>query len=581
MTWEIFIDGKFVGSELIEIRQELNAFETAKFAISNDIDNRLLVADDQTVVIKYLGTEVWTGTLQGIKYEQKRLVCTAYDTVYDLLSKKVIDNDFTTDTISTILTAVAAEVPGVSASTAAGGSHTVTFNQTICYDAVKFLARLANLDYYSSGGDTINIAARGQARGVIPIESVSRRGINRNEKRDLILVRGQDSTGAKLTGTAGAGTDVTVFTEKKAQTQASLDALATDYLGQLNKDSSGVVLTINMVYAYPLQPGDTITVVNPSLNLDGSYKIWRISKKSVIAIVEVDVPESLLERLLEKTRNLEDLGIITYGVTDLADISGDLDDIADGTTYKKISGSDVTSNRVDYDKILDGSTYGKIKVDDITSNRVDYDKIGDGVSFIKVSASDLTSNRVDFDKLQDGTTYKKVSGSDLTSNRVDYDKIQDGSTYEKVRGSMVTGGYVKIRAVAGTPSASSYSGQHIYWTAVDKVYFSDGSNWYDTGVTGSDIWSEATRKLTSIYGNTAIDDITNLADGAAEVPAQGLFLVMVWHEQSSGFQIQAKDYNGTWRDLIDFGNNLFDGGGNLYHYVCNSPLYCDGTNIRI
>ena len=43
----------------------------------------------------------------------------------------------------------------------------------------------------------------------------------------------------------------------------------------------------------------------------------------------------------------------------LANFTGDLDSITDGTTYKKVNTSDLTSNRVDLDKIQDGSTYKK------------------------------------------------------------------------------------------------------------------------------------------------------------------------------------------------------------------------------
>ena len=139
--------------------------------------------------------------------------------------------------------------------------------------------------------------------------SVSRRTINRAKKRTIVYVRGQDENGNAIEGTYGAGTDVVSFTERKATNVATLNSIAEYKYNQLNKDSSGVKLTSPIEYAYDLNPGDTVVLDRPELNLSGSYRIWRIVKKATVAEIEIDKQEELLERFLERQRGLEDVGI--------------------------------------------------------------------------------------------------------------------------------------------------------------------------------------------------------------------------------------------------------------------------------
>ena len=498
MTWQIFVDGKFVGGELTSIRQELNAPETAKFLISNDITGRELVDADSTVVIKYLSETVWTGTLQGIKYQQRYLECTCYDTVYDLLAKKVINEDFDAKTVSTILTAIAGEVSGVSGSTTDAGAvnHTVTFRNAICYDAIKFLAQLANLDYYSSGGNTINIASRGTHRGVIPIESVSRRGINRHQKRDKVIVRGQDVNGVDITGEAeaGAGTDVAVYTEKRAQTTDSLDALAANYLAQLNKDSSGVNLTINIVYAYKLQPGDTIEINNPTLNLNGTYKIWRITKKDATATVEVDVPEELLQRIIDKQKGFEDLGIITYN-TQLDDPVGAPATVASVVTSNEIGGIKVSwaensEADLDYYQIWRADTLGgaKTKIADArTTYFTDVGTAYNDYQWYSIKAVDRVGNVAASYSAPASGAAQKILGSDLLDNTIDTLQIANNAVdyaqlaVDAVRGAVISAAAITREKIldgavtSGVLSAGSITREKLIDGAVTSGVLSAGS----------------------------------------------------------------------------------------------------------
>jgi len=328
MAYVIKIDDEYINGTVQQVQMELNGPQTAILVLPNDYTNRDLVASDQDVVITYLNTEIYTGTLKKIDYTQSHLICTTYDKVYDLMKKKRINESFSTDTTATIMTAIAATVTGVAAGVTQARSPTnetsVRFNNTVSYDATKFLAQTLETDFYSSGGDTINVGDRGSAKGSIPVLSSTKRVIDRYTQRTGVIIRGSDEDGNVLTGTAGDVSDtgdVAVFTEKKAQDQVTLDDLAQNKLTELNKESGGVNLQIMMVYAHNLYPGDTITVTDEKLKLDGSsYKIYRITKREEIADVEIDVAETLLERFLENQNNLEDMGIYSGDINAALDL---------------------------------------------------------------------------------------------------------------------------------------------------------------------------------------------------------------------------------------------------------------------
>jgi len=135
------------------------------------------------------------------------------------------------------------------------------------------------------------------------------RGIDRSKRRDKVIIRGVDVDGNEIEGSAGTGVNVAVFTEKKASTEDTLDALARRRLADLNKESSGVKLPVKITDAYNLHPGYFVNLNKPSLALDGPYRIWRTVKKIELCETEIDRQEALTERYLERTKQYEELGI--------------------------------------------------------------------------------------------------------------------------------------------------------------------------------------------------------------------------------------------------------------------------------
>lgn len=92
----------------------------------------------------------------------------------------------------------------------------------------------------------------------------------------------------------------------------------------------------------------------------------------------------------------------------LSSTTGDLDDIADGTTYSRVLTTDISAGHIllsaatgDLDDISDGSSYGKILLTDISSGHIllsetvgDLDDIADGTSYSRVAATDISSGHV-------------------------------------------------------------------------------------------------------------------------------------------------------------------------------------------
>jgi len=318
MGWTIeYWDGaswQTLAGTLDKIVEELNGHKEATFTLPNNATNRNIVASDRDIRISYDGTEIFRGVLSAVKYSQGLLECTAYDKCIATMQTRVIEGTQTWENtpaneILLNICNAAGVVPGSCPAT----QVSVRFDYTICLDAAIFLADVLNADWWTdlddSGNPRFNIGSRGTDKGTITVISISRRGIDRSKKIDRVIIRGVDKDGNPIYGEAGSGNNVAVFTEKKASDKATLDSLAAKKLAELNKESSGVSLTVPITEGYNLFPGDTITVINEQLNLSGSYRIWKITKKLGECEVEIDRPEAILEKFLEQTRRYEDLGI--------------------------------------------------------------------------------------------------------------------------------------------------------------------------------------------------------------------------------------------------------------------------------
>ena len=112
--------------------------------------------------------------------------------------------------------------------------------------------------------------------------------------------RGVDPDGAEVLGVAGTGDDVAVFWHNTPATEAALNAIAAMRLAELNQDDSSVVLTCPIGEGVHLDPGDTIPIVKPQLNLDGSYRIMKVIMGRKTMEIEVIRPKRNTEKILEE-----------------------------------------------------------------------------------------------------------------------------------------------------------------------------------------------------------------------------------------------------------------------------------------
>ena len=336
-----------------KIIQELNGHEEATFKIANNATNRNIVASDRKVRILFDSTNQFKGLLSAPQYDSQLINCLCYDECYVRMNAKDFTHEYTNVPASTILSDICAAAGVVAGSCSSGGVGakdvlqytgypiakdvvlrpfptgaglsllSLRFKRAICWDAATFLAKAINADFWTDedayGNPRFNIGTRGTSKGSVTPISWPNRGIDRSKNRDKVIIRGVDSNGKEIEGTAGTGTNIAVFTEKKASDTATLNSIASQKLAELNKDSSGVKLPVVISVAYNLFPGDMVSLNNSALNLVGDFRIWKITKTVSKADVEVDRPQDVTEREMQEAEQYEDLGIYNVTISQVPD----------------------------------------------------------------------------------------------------------------------------------------------------------------------------------------------------------------------------------------------------------------------
>ncbi|MGQ9642007.1 MAG: fibronectin type III domain-containing protein, partial [Candidatus Bathycorpusculaceae bacterium] len=339
-TFEYYDSGsatwKSLKAVLEKLTEELNGHEECEFYLANNSTNRGIVGSNVKVRLLWGTTVVWSGVLYKVVYGREILRCYAYNQAYEIMKSKVIDATYSGATPSAILQGIANAAGVVAGSAPTTPTRSVRFRKALCYDALEYLASMINKDFWgdydSSGNPRINIGTKGVSRGTVTPISYPERGVDRGKKRDKVIIRGFDANGNEIEGTAGTGTNVAVFTENRAATVDELNTLAQKKLAELNKESSGLKISIKISVGYNFTAGDTVDINMPDLNLVGTYRVFRITKTNKECILEIDKEVELISKIFEKLRELEDKGIYVYDyapatptgltVTLLSDASG-------------------------------------------------------------------------------------------------------------------------------------------------------------------------------------------------------------------------------------------------------------------
>ena len=326
MGYKVLIDTiENTTATVVSIEENLNGHIEAIFWLPNNATNRTLVGADHAIEITYNAVSEFKGILKDPEFQQDRLLCKCYQTAIELAQRKVHTGDYSAVNPATIFAAICADagvVAGVCPTTPTVSAH---FNKACCYDAARYLAWVLGTDLYpdfSGASPRLNIGTAGTGspggRGLLHYTITPKRTKSRAKKRDKVYVRGQNALGASLTGSAGTGTDVAVFTDRTATTQATLDALAAKYLADLNTDSTGCPINCSLegypsaayVRGYDLHAGDYVTITCAELGYSVTVvRVFKVTKYLTSVLAEVEKAEMLLDDYLEKAEAWEDLGI--------------------------------------------------------------------------------------------------------------------------------------------------------------------------------------------------------------------------------------------------------------------------------
>ena len=294
--WAEISDARFE-----QITDELNGHLEAVFCIPNTSANRTFVETNYIIQVVYGLEQRFLGVLYDVEYSRKELKCIVYNGIFELLKRRVISGDY----LNVMASSVADFIR-----TAAGLTYMVNcpsdyidivFDQTLCFDAIVQLAQMLNKDYWVQYGDSLNIGDRGEEKEFDYTKASAReRVVGRAKKRDKVHVRGVDPDGEEVMGVAGTGDDVAVFWHNTPATEDALDAIAAMKLAELNQDDSSVILTCPIGEGVDLDPGDTIEVVKPLLNLDDTYRIMKVIKGRKTMEIEIIRPKKNTEKILEE-----------------------------------------------------------------------------------------------------------------------------------------------------------------------------------------------------------------------------------------------------------------------------------------
>jgi len=278
--------------------------------------------------------------------------------------------------------------------------------------------------------------------------------------------------------------------------------------------------------------------------LSGEYPFLTDMTGSSTNYVTWDAWGELISYVDQKDMDLVDVllggidgGSIINGTITLSDkIYGNLDDIADGTSYSKVLTTDISAGHIllseatgDLDDIVDGSTYGRLLITDISSGHIKLTSStvvsGEWYSSsgVEISAStgiDIYGTNMAF------TTSKSVA---TVSAFADYSGTVAGTvkcTTVAAHG-LVTGDQIVIR------DAPNYNGKYAC-TVIDATSFYFTQNWSGDDAAGT------------IY------QVQCSVDANGKITA-GISTVLL---DNDGISIKDSSDSNKWLRFIDSGDNV-------------------------
>jgi len=144
---------------------------------------------------------------------------------------------------------------------------------------------------------------------------------------------------------------------------------------------------------------------------------------------------------------------IRMDVITLLEMSGDLDDIIDGSTYGKVLLTQLSAGKVllaqvegDLDDVADGEEHGKVLLTSISAGKIllsqclgNLDNILDGGTWGKIKLTDISSGHIklvtcigDLDDVSDGDIWGRVDITDISSGHILIGKTINSDGYAKM-----------------------------------------------------------------------------------------------------------------------------------------------------
>jgi len=304
---------------LSESDENLNGTEICKIFLPNTSGNRTIVNSDCPATLRWTtggSTLLFSGTCTGANHAADVLETSIIPSVYYKMAFKGITENYVATAASTILTAIGLAAGVVVSWTAPTDPViSVRFARASCFDAGKFLADIANTDYYYvEATNTFVVGLRGSYKGALTIiqDIETSRMKNRVGKVNIVYVRGQNAAGAYLEGfyNDGLGTKIRSFTEKKAADVTTLNLLALKYYNEMNVEDGPSQLEVSLNDSGVISLGDTVALTVPALGLTGTTeRITRIVRRLDQVFISINAPNKTLEdRVIDLTK-YEEFGI--------------------------------------------------------------------------------------------------------------------------------------------------------------------------------------------------------------------------------------------------------------------------------
>ena len=286
----------FANAQVDHILEELSSVggqEELSFVLPNTSANRTIVQGKPFVQALFNGTVIFPLANQNAIATSRQstptqITVTAYNYIYVLLSQA--SQTVTKSYINTSVSSIAAYICGLAGVTVGSMPSlnvSIKFNNANCFKAMQDLAKACGSDYWAD--TAFNIGTRDSTTQTLGyVGNNTKRGIDYSKQVDQVIVKGVDSSGVQIQGSAGSPGALATFTEKKVSDIATLNNIAAFKLQKLNNPSNGNSLECLISQVATWHPGQYVSANRPDLELVGSFIIQRITKQAVSCSVEVD-----------------------------------------------------------------------------------------------------------------------------------------------------------------------------------------------------------------------------------------------------------------------------------------------------